>query len=71
MELSSIFSGIGTEIIDVIISLVVGTAIGYKVGIRSGKNQQIQNAGNNSKQTQIGKISYGNKSSKDGSKCRK
>lgn len=62
MDLNSIFSGIGTEIVVSIISLIAGGTVGYKIGFRSGKNQQIQNAGDYANQMQIGEVHHGNES---------
>lgn len=46
-----IFSGIGTEIISLIIGMLGGGAVGYKIGIkRTAKQKQM--AGNDSKQKQ-------------------
>ena len=50
-----IYSGIGTYILSVIISFLVGGFAGYKIGIRN-KTKQKQKAGDNSNQTQIGNI---------------
>lgn len=46
------FDGIGTEIISIIISFIIGGSIGYRIGIN--KNNQKQKAGDNSTQVQIG-----------------
>lgn len=46
-----VFSGIGTQIL----SFIVGTIIGYKVGVKNSF-RQMQKAGDNAKQIQVGKI---------------
>lgn len=48
-----IFSGIGTQILFFIITLIIGGAIGYSIGIKV-KNKQTQKAGDNSNQSMIG-----------------
>lgn len=49
------FSGIGTEIVSIVISLIIGAigggTVGYRIGIKRTANQK-QRAGNNSKQRQ-------------------
>lgn len=55
MDPNTIFDGIGTEIIGIIISLIIGAVgggiAGYKIGVkRSSKQKQV--AGANSKQRQ-------------------
>lgn len=52
-----IFDGIGTELVSLIIGAVVGGATGYKIGSKN-KIKQKQNAGDNSKQIQIGSVNY-------------
>ena len=52
-----IFDGIGTELISLIIGAVLGGAAGYKIGSKN-KIKQKQNAGDNSKQIQIGSVNY-------------
>ena len=54
-NLEWIFDGIGTEIISLIIGAVLGGAAGYKIGSKN-KIKQKQNAGDNSKQIQIGSV---------------
>lgn len=44
-----IFDGIGTEIISIILSAIIGGAVGYKIGSKSKQSQKFTN---NSKQTQ-------------------
>ena len=46
------FDGIGTEIISIIISFLVGGTVGYSIGIN--KNNQKQKARDNANQIQIG-----------------
>ena len=62
-DFSWIFDGIGTEIICVIVSLIVGSigggAIGYKIGTKN-KNKQIQKAKDNANQSQIGSVTINN-----------
>lgn len=60
------FDGIGTEIIGIVISLMIGSlgggAVGYKIGVK-----QKQTAGNNAEQRQelyVCKSDVGNNSSK-------
>lgn len=57
-----LFDGIGTEIVSIIISLIIGVlsggALGYKIGISKVNIKQKQNGGNNSTQTQIGVTHY-------------
>lgn len=50
-----IFSGIGTEIISVIIGIIIGGVGGYRIGVRN-KVKQVQKAGDNSNLTQTGSI---------------
>ena len=57
-NLNWIFEGIGTELLSLVVGLFFGGVIGYKIGIRN-KVKQIQKAGNNFNQTQIGSINYG------------
>lgn len=52
-----IFDGIGTELISMIIGTVLGGTAGYKIGSKN-KIKQKQNAGDNSKQIQIGSVNY-------------
>lgn len=47
------FDGVGTLLIGLVIGAGGGGAIGYRVGVRSTK--QIQKAGDNASQTQIGR----------------
>lgn len=54
-----LFDGIGTEIIGILISFVLGGAAGYKVGMKS-KVKQSQRAGKNSNQTQTGSVNIYN-----------
>lgn len=62
-DLSWIFDGIGTEIICIVISLVVGSlgggAIGYRIGVKN-RNKQIQKAKDNANQNQIGSVTINN-----------
>ena len=46
-----IFSGIGSEIIIAVVSLIIGGLAGYRIGINK-KNKQIQKAGKDSIQVQ-------------------
>lgn len=59
--MENFFSGIGTEILSIIIGLLVGGTsggvIGYKIGIN--KNVQKQEARDNTTQIQIGGNYYG------------
>ncbi len=48
------FDGLGTEIISLIIGAFSGGIIGFRIGKRKSKFVQIQKAGNNSQQVQIG-----------------
>ena len=43
------------ELISAVVGIVIGGVVGYKVGVKS-KVRQVQNAGNNSNQAQIGSI---------------
>lgn len=54
-NLEWIFDGIGTELISLIIGTVLGGAAGYKIGSKN-KIKQKQEAGDNSKQIQIGSV---------------
>lgn len=60
-NLKWILDGIGTELIGTIIGLIIGAfgggAVGYKIGSKN-RIKQNQNAGNNSKQIQIGSVNY-------------
>ena len=65
-----IFDGIGTEIIGIVISLIIGAlgggAVGYKIGIKRTAKQK-QNAGDDAEQKQelhIGKSDVKENSSK-------
>ena len=58
-DISWIFSGIGTEILCSITSLIVGGVVGYKIGVKS-KTKQKQRAGANSTQIQIGSVNNHN-----------
>lgn len=65
-----IFDGIGTEIVGIVISLIIGAigggAVGYKIGIKQTLSQK-QSAGDDSEQRQelqIGKNGVGTNSSK-------
>lgn len=49
------FSGLGTEIISVIIGAVGGGLIGFRIGKRKSKFTQTQEAGSGSEQYQKGK----------------
>lgn len=49
-----IFSGIGTAILTGLGGLIIGGITGYKVGIHKSKIKQIQNAKDDSKQSQTG-----------------
>ncbi len=49
-----IFSGIGTSIISGIVGSIIGGIAGYKFGIHKSKIKQIQNAKDDSKQSQTG-----------------
>ena len=51
-----IFSGIGTQILSAVVSFIIGAFTGYRVGVRKSSLMQIQKAGNNSTQSQVGKI---------------
>lgn len=57
-NLNWIFEGIGTELLSLFGGLFLGGVIGYKIGIHN-KVKQVQKAGNNSNQTQIGSMNYG------------
>lgn len=62
-DISWIFDGIGTEIICIVVSLVVGSlgggAIGYRIGVKN-RNKQIQKAKDNANQNQIGSVTINN-----------
>ena len=62
-DLSWIFDGIGTEIICIVVSLVVGSlgggAIGYRIGVKN-RNKQIQKAKDHANQNQIGSVTINN-----------
>lgn len=49
-----IFSGIGTAILTGLGGLIIGGITGYKFGIHKSKIKQIQNAKDDSKQSQTG-----------------
>ena len=53
-----IFDGIGTAIITFVLGLFLGGAVCYKIAIRKAV-KQMQKAGDNSSQTQIGEIQNG------------
>lgn len=59
-QISWIFSGIGTEIISLIIGGLIGGTVGYKIGVKN-KNIQKQKARDNASQTQIGSVNNVNK----------
>lgn len=50
-----IFDGIGTAIVSLILSFIVGGISGYNIGIKKS-NKMKQKAGDNAIQTQIGEI---------------
>lgn len=54
-----LFDGIGTEIVGILISFVLGGAVGYKIGMKN-KVKQNQRAGKNSNQTQTGSVNIYN-----------
>lgn len=54
-DLKWIFDGIGTAAVTFILGLLVGGTAGYKIAIRK-TIKQIQKAGDNSSQSQIGEI---------------
>lgn len=54
-NLEWILDGIGTELIGLLIGAVFGGAAGYKIGSKN-KIKQVQTAGDNSKQVQIGSV---------------
>lgn len=49
-----VFSGIGTAILTGLGGLIIGGITGYKFGIHKSKIKQIQNAKDDSKQSQTG-----------------
>lgn len=51
-----VFSGISTQILSTVVSFIIGIFTGYKVGVRKSSLTQIQKAGDNSTQSQVGKI---------------
>ncbi len=51
----SLFDGLGTEIIGIIVSFLLGGAVGYKIGTKN-KVKQNQKAGKNSNQIQTGSV---------------
>lgn len=57
---TNLFDGLGTEIIGIIISFIIGSISGGAVGFKIGKTKQNQKAGKNSKQTQIGSVNINN-----------
>ena len=56
-----VFSGIGTQVLSAVVSFIVGVFTGYKVGVRKSSLRQIQKAGDNSTQSQVGKIQSADK----------
>ena len=52
-----------SEIISLVIGLAIGGVVGYNVGIKQ-KSSQIQKAGDNSNQVQIGNINSGSNNGK-------
>lgn len=55
MDLKTIFDGIGTEMVSVIVGLAIGTFGGYKLGVRN-TIRQIQKSGSDSELYQYGII---------------
>lgn len=53
-----IFSGIGSELLILAISIIISGLVGYKIGVKK-TIKQFQKARNNSKQNQIGEINNG------------
>lgn len=50
------FNGLGTAIITLIVGFLSGGVVGYKIGInKKTKTKQIQKAGDNAAQVQIGR----------------
>lgn len=60
MDVNSIFDGIGTEIISIVVALIIGAIGGYKVGIRK-KIKQKQSVGDYSEQSQYGLVEVDSK----------
>ena len=56
-----VFSGIGTQVLSAVVSFIVGVFTGYKGGVRKSSLRQIQKAGDNSTQSQVGKIQSADK----------
>lgn len=50
-----IFSGIGSNLLTCIISVLIGAAAGFRLGVRQ-KARQRQQAGDHATQTQVGNI---------------
>lgn len=59
-ESVNLFDGLGTELIGIIISFIIGGVSGGAVGFKIGKTKQNQKAGKNSNQTQIGSVNINN-----------
>lgn len=62
-DVSWILDGIGTEIISIVLSLIIGSlcggAVGYRIGVKN-KNKQIQKAKDHANQKQIGSVTINN-----------
>ena len=58
--MESFFDGLGTSLIMLVVGTVVGGVTGYRIGITK-INKQIQKAGNNSNQIQVGDGTYNEK----------
>lgn len=56
----NLFDGLGTEIVGIIVSFIIGGVSGGAIGFKVGKTKQSQKAGKNSTQNQIGSITYYN-----------
>ena len=51
-----VFSGIGTQVLSFVVSFALGAFTGYKVGVRKSSLIQIQKAGDNVTQNQVGEV---------------
>lgn len=54
IDISWVFSGIGTTILSLIVGAIGGGAIGYKIGINKNVTKQVQKSKSSGNQVQIG-----------------
>lgn len=54
IDISWVFSGIGTTILGLIVGAIGGGAIGYKIGINKNVTKQVQKSKSGGNQVQIG-----------------